>query len=137
MIDQEKVGILLVDSRSAVLRSCEAILDALGENLITASSASEALEHLSKREIAVTVIDVSAPELDGFQLATMIRADPRLRKTGIVFISTMEMSDLDLLRGYELGALDFLAGPMAPELLRAKIRVFAQHYQKMERLEKR
>jgi signal transduction histidine kinase len=136
VIDQEKVGILLVDSRSAVLRSCEAILDALGENLITARSANEALGYLSKREIAVIVIGVSAPELDGFQLASMIRADPRLRKTAVIFISTIEVSDLDLLRGYELGGVDFLAGPLAPQLLRAKVTTFAELYRKVAQAEK-
>ena len=77
MPDQEKVDILLVDDQPAKLLSYEAILDQVGENLIKASSATEALELLLKRNVAIILIDVCMPDLDGFQLATMIREHPR------------------------------------------------------------
>ena len=81
------VNILLVDDQPAKLLTYEAILAELGENLITASSAREALECLLKNEIAVVLVDVCMPELDGFELAAMIREHPRFQKTAIIFVS--------------------------------------------------
>ena len=114
MTDQEKVDILLVDDQPAKLLSYEAILEQLGENLIKAGSAAEALEYLLKRNIAVILIDVCMPELDGFQLATMIRDHPRFRSTAIIFVSAIQVTDLDRLRGYELGAVDYVPVPVIP-----------------------
>jgi signal transduction histidine kinase len=134
--DQEKVNILLVDDQPAKLLSYEAILGQLGENLIKAGSAAEALECLLKRNIAVILIDVCMPELDGFQLATMIRDHPRFRSTAIIFVSAIQVTDLDRLRGYELGAVDYVPVPVIPELLRAKVKVFAELYRKTRQLER-
>src|SRR6266852_9180895 len=86
MTEQEKVNILLVADQPAKLLSYEVILRDLGENLIKAASGREALEHLLKREIAVVLVDVCMPELDGFELAQMVREHPRFRKTAIIFI---------------------------------------------------
>jgi signal transduction histidine kinase len=130
-----KVDILLVDDQPAKLLSYEAILAPLGENLIKAGSANEALEHLLKREVAVVLIDVCMPDLDGFQLAAMIREHPRFQKTAIIFVSAIQVTDLDLLRGYELGAVDYVPVPVVPELLRAKVKVFAELYRKTRELE--
>ena len=104
------------------------ILCELGENLIKANSANEALEHLLKNDIAVVLIDVCMPDLDGFELAAMIREHPRFQRTAIIFVSAIQMTDLDLLRGYEAGAVDYVPVPVVPELLRAKVRVFAELY---------
>src|SRR5215468_11220811 len=104
-MDGDKLNILLVDDQPAKLLSYEAILSDIGENLIKAQSAKQALEHLLKHDIAVLLIDVCMPDLDGFQLATMIREHPRFQKTAIIFISAVLLSDLDRLRGYELGAV--------------------------------
>ena len=131
----EKVDILLVDDQPAKLLSYEAILGQLGENLIKAGSATEALEQLLKRNVAVMLIDVCMPDLDGFQLATMIREHPRFQKTAIIFVSAIQVTDLDLLRGYQLGAVDYVPVPVIPELLRAKVRVFAELYRKTRQLE--
>ena len=98
----EKVNILLVDDQPAKLLSYEVILGELGENLLKANSANEALQHLLKNEIAVVLIDVCMPDLDGFELAAMIREHPRFQRTAIIFVSAIMMSDLDRLRGYEL-----------------------------------
>lgn len=135
MLDHEKVDILLVDDQPAKLVSYEAILAELGENLIKAGSATEALEHLLKREIAVILIDVCMPDLDGFQLAAMIRDHPRYQRTAIIFVSAIQVTDLDLLRGYALGAVDYVSVPVVPELLRAKIKVFVELYRKTRELE--
>jgi signal transduction histidine kinase len=134
--DQEKVNILLVDDQPTKLLSYEAILDELGENLIKAGSATEALEQLLKRDVPIVLIDVCMPDLDGFQLATMIREHPRFQKTAIIFVSAIQVTDLDLLRGYELGAVDYVPVPVIPELLRAKVKVFAELFRKTRQLEK-
>jgi signal transduction histidine kinase len=135
MTDQEKVNILLVDDQPAKLLSYEVILSELGENLIKAGSAREALEQLLRREIAVVLTDVSMPELDGFELAAMIREHPRFQRTAIIFVSAIHLTDLDRLRGYQAGAVDYLPVPVVPELLRAKVKVFAELYRKTRQLE--
>lgn len=131
----EKVNILLVDDQPGKLLSYEAILDELGENLIKASSAREALEHLLKTEIAVVLMDVSMPEIDGFELAEMIRQHPRHQTTAIIFISAIHLTDLDRLQGYKRGAVDYISVPVNPELLRARVSVFAEMHRKSQQLE--
>lgn len=106
MTADEPVNILLVDDQPAKLLSYEAILGQLGENLIRANSAREALEKLLRTEVAVILVDVVMPDLDGFELAAMIREHPRFERTAIIFVSAVHMTDLDRLRGYEVGAVD-------------------------------
>src|SRR5215467_3230262 len=131
----DKVNVLLVDDQPAKLLANEEILRSLGENLVKASSAREALEFLLKNEAAVVLIDVCMPELDGFQLAAMIREHPRFQRTAIIFISAVQVDDVDRLRGYEMGAVDYVPVPVVPEVLRAKIKVFAELYRKTRQLE--
>jgi signal transduction histidine kinase len=134
--DPDRVNILLVDDQPAKLLSYEVILSELGENLIKANSAREALEHLLKTEVAVILLDVSMPELDGFELATMIREHPRFQKTAIIFVSAIQITELDSLRGYEAGAVDYVPVPVVPEVLRAKVRIFSELYRKTRQLER-
>jgi PAS domain S-box-containing protein len=136
MTEQEKVNILLVDDQPAKLLAYEVILKELGENLVVATSGREALQYLLKNEVAVILVDVCMPELDGFELAAMIREHPRFQKTAMIFISAIQVSDLDRLRGYEMGAVDYVPVPVVPEVLRAKIRVFAELYRKNRQLER-
>jgi two-component sensor histidine kinase/two-component SAPR family response regulator len=132
----DKLTILLVDDQPAKLLSLEVILGELGENIITAGSAREALGHLLKQdEVAVVVLDVVMPGLDGFELATMIREHPRFHRTAIIFVSAIQMTDPDRLRGYAVGAVDYVPVPVVPELLRAKVRVFVELYRKTRELE--
>ena len=131
----DKVNILLVDDQPAKLLSYETILAELGENLIKAASAKEALELLLKHEIAVILVDVCMPELDGFQLAAMIREHPRFQRTAIIFISAIHLTDVDRLRAYEMGAVDYVPVPVIPEVLRAKVKIFAELYRKTRQLE--
>ena len=100
MSPNDKVNILMVDDQPAKLLSYEVMLGGLGENLIKAASASEALEVLLKNDIAVVLMDVGMPELDGFELAAMIREHPRFQRTAIIFVSAVHLTDLDRLRGY-------------------------------------
>src|ERR1700676_5477996 len=131
----EKVNILMVDDQIGKLLTYEAILADLGENLIRANSGKEALDHLLKTDVAVVLLDVSMPELDGFDLAEMIRQHPRFQKTPIIFISAVLLSDMDRLRGYERGAVDYISVPFVPELLRAKVSVFVDLHRKTKQLE--
>ncbi|UDL93281.1 response regulator [Lichenihabitans sp. PAMC28606] len=132
----DRINILLVDDQPAKLLSYEVILAELGETLIKANSAREALEKLLKNEVAVILIDVCMPELDGFELATMVREHPRFQKTAIIFVSAIQVTDLDRLRGYEAGAVDYVPVPVVPEVLRAKVKIFAELFRKTRDLER-
>src|SRR6201998_3377252 len=134
MIEHEKINILLVDDQPAKLLAYEVILKELGENLAVATSGREALEYLLKNEVAGILVDVCMPELDGFELAAMIRDHPRFQKTAMIFISAIQVSDIDRLRGYERGAVAYV--PVVPEVPRAKIKVFAELYRKTRQLER-
>ena len=136
MTAHDKVNILLVDDHPAKLMSYEVILRELNESLLKATSGKEALEHLLKNEIAVILVDVCMPDLDGFQLAAMIREHPRFQKTAIIFISAIQISNVDCMRGYEMGAVDYVPVPVIPEVLRAKVKVFAELYRKTRQLER-
>jgi PAS domain S-box-containing protein len=136
MSEQERVNILLVDDQPAKLMSYEVILHDLGENLLKASSGREALEHLLKTDVAVVLVDVCMPDLDGFQLAAMIREHPRFQKTAMIFISAILLSDVDRLKGYEMGAVDYVPVPVIPEVLRAKVKIFVELYRKTRQLER-
>ena len=131
----EKVNILLVDDQPSKLLTYEAVLKDLGENLLKANSANEAFQHLLRTDVAVVLVDVYMPDLDGFELARMIREHPRFQQTAIIFISAVLMTDLDFLRGYESGAVDYVPVPIVPEILRAKVKVFSELYRKSRQLE--
>ncbi|MFZ0284214.1 MAG: response regulator [Terriglobales bacterium] len=131
----DRVNILMVDDQPSKLLSYEVILGELGENLIKATSGKEALEYLLKNDIAVVLMDVSMPELDGFELAEMIRQHPRFQKTAIIFISAVHLTDLDRLKGYQRGAVDYISVPVIPELLRAKVTVFAELHRRAHQLQ--
>jgi PAS domain S-box-containing protein len=136
MGDNEKVNILMVDDQPAKLLSYEVILAELGENLIKATSGREALDQLLKTDVAVVLMDVSMPEIDGFELADMIRQHPRFQKTAIIFISGVHLSDEDRIQGYRRGAVDYISVPVVPEVLRAKVGVFVELHRKTRQLEK-
>ena len=132
----DKVNILMVDDQPAKLLSYEVILRELGENLIPAASGREALAYLLHTDIAVVLMDVHMPEIDSFELAAMIHEHPRSQQTAIIFISGVHLSDRDMLRGYAHGAVDYITVPIIPELLRAKVRVFAELYRKTAALQR-
>lgn len=136
MSARDALNILLVDDQPAKLLSYETILQSLGENLLKARSATEALECLLRHEVAVILVDVCMPDLDGYELARMIREHPRHQRTSIVFVSAVLMTDLDRLRGYQCGAVDYVPVPVIPEILRAKVSVFVDLYRKTQQLER-
>ena len=131
----EKVNILMVDDQPAKLLSYEVILADLGENLIKATSAKEALNFLLKTDVGVVLMDVSMPDLDGFELADVIRQHPRFQKTAIIFISGVHLTDADKIQGYKSGAVDYISVPVVPEVLRAKISIFVELHRKTRQLE--
>jgi signal transduction histidine kinase len=132
---KEKVNILLVDDQPAKLLSYEVILRELDENLVKATSAREALGMLLRMDFAVVLLDVSMPEIDGFELAGMIRQHPRFHKTAIIFVSALLVTDLDRLKGYEMGGADYISVPVVPELLRAKVGVFVELHRKAKEMD--
>ena len=136
MNDHDQANILMVDDQPGKLMSYEVILKELGENLIQARSAREALDQLLRQDVAVVLMDVSMPEIDGFELADMMRQHPRFQKIAIIFISAVHLTDLDRIKGYRSGAVDYISVPVIPELLRAKVSVFAELHRKNRQLER-
>jgi two-component system sensor histidine kinase/response regulator len=127
-IEQQRANILLVDDQESKLLSHEAILEDLGENIIKANSGLKALEFLLKNECAVILLDINMPEMDGFETAALIRSRPSLERTPIIFVSAYNTSDLDRLKGYDIGAVDYLFVPVVPPILKAKVQVFVEIY---------
>ncbi|MDZ4754422.1 MAG: response regulator [Phycisphaerae bacterium] len=136
MKPRTKVNILLVDDQPSKLLSLETVLAELGENVIQANSADEALKHLLSNDIAVVLVDVCMPKMDGFELAELIRAHPRFGRTAIIFISAVQLTDADRVRGYDLGAVDYIPVPIVPQVLRAKVAVFTDLYRSTRELER-
>jgi signal transduction histidine kinase len=131
--DDNKVNILLVDDQPARLLSYETILADLGQNLVQARSGVEALKCLMEDEFAVVLLDVSMPEMDGFETATLIHEHPRFEKTPIIFVTGVHVTELDRLKGYKLGAVDYVYIPVVPEILRSKVSVLVElHLQRRE-----
>jgi PAS domain S-box-containing protein len=132
---REPVTILMVDDQPSKLITYEVILADLNERLVKATSGREALDHLLKSDVAVVLMDVSMPEIDGFELADMIRQHPRFQKTPIIFISAVHLTDIDRIRAYQSGAVDYISVPVIPEVLRAKVSVFVELYRKTRELQ--
>jgi PAS domain S-box-containing protein len=128
MSEHEPITILIVEHQSHTLLTYEVILRELGEHLLTARSVPEALTHLLTTDIPIILIDVHMPELDGFTLAQLIREHPRYQQTALIFISSESLTHHEQLKGYAYGLVDYLTAPVLPELLRAKVRVFANLY---------
>lgn len=124
-IAQERVKILLVDDNQDNLVSLEAALDSLNEDLVLASSGTEALRYLLESDFAAILLDVKMPDMDGFETAELIRSRKRSQHTPILFL-TAYRDEEHLFRGYDLGAVDFLFKPIVPEILRSKVAVFVE-----------
>ncbi len=136
MNDGDKVGILVVDDHPGQLLSHEAILRELGERLVTARSGREALQRLMDEDFAVILLDVNMPDMDGFETASLIHQHPRFEKTPIVFVTGAQPTTLDLLKGYRVGAVDYVEVPVVPEILRSKVAVFVDLNRKRRDLQR-
>ena len=130
----EKVNILLVDDQPARLLTYQSVLSELGQNLVCAHSGLEALDKLMREEFAVVLLDVSMPGMDGFEAARLIHEHPRFAKTPIIFVSGVHVTDLDHLKGYKVGAVDYVPIPVVPEILRSKVAVLVELYCKRREL---
>ncbi len=135
-VAQEKVSILLVDDQPSKLVAHESILAELGQNIVTGTSGREALECLLKHDFAVILLDVNMPDINGFEIATMIRQRPRFQHTPVLFITGYNTSDIDRLKGYDIGAADYLFLPVIPSVLKAKVRVFVRLAQQRKFIER-
>jgi signal transduction histidine kinase len=129
----ERANILLVDDKPERLLTYEVILESLDQNLVRAGSGEEAFEKLMTMEFAAILLDVSMPGMDGFETAALVRSQPSFGQTPIVFVTGVHITDLDRLRGYEMGAADYVYVPVVPEILRGKVQVLVQLY--LQRLE--
>jgi len=125
-----RASILLVDDQPARLLSYEAILLGLGVQCVRALSGAQALERLLEQEFAAILLDVHMPEMDGFEVARLVREHPRMERTPIIFVTAVNVSELDRLKGYELGAIDYIAVPVVPEILRSKVAVLVELHQR-------
>ncbi|HEY7887996.1 MAG TPA: response regulator [Steroidobacteraceae bacterium] len=132
---EERVSILLVDDQAQRLVAYRAILADLQLDLVCARSGREALEHLMDREFAVVLLDVSMPDMDGFEAAKLIHEHPRFERTPIIFVTGVHLDDLDRLKGYSLGAVDYVSVPIVPEILRSKVSVLVELYIKRKELQ--
>ena len=132
----ERVNILLVDDQPSRLLSYESILEELGQNLIRALSGEEALQRLLEHEFAVILLDVSMPGMDGFETAAMIHDHPRFEKIPIIFVTGVHDSEFDALKGYRLGAVDYVSIPIVPEILRSKVSVLVELYDQRRELQR-
>src|SRR3984957_4354784 len=130
----DKVNILLVDDQPARLMTYQSVLNELNQNLVCVSSGLEALDKLMRDEYAVVLLDVSMPGMDGFEAARLIHEHPRFERTPIIFVTGVHMSELDRLRGYKLGAVDYVSVPVVPEILRSKVAVLVELYCKRREL---
>jgi signal transduction histidine kinase len=129
-------NILLVDDMPANLLSLEAVLGELGQNLIKAESGEQALRLILEHDFAVILLDVRMPGLDGIETAKLIRQRPRSRYTPIIFLTAYDNPNIAVVQAYATGAVDYLVKPFAAEVLRSKVRVFVELYQKTAQLER-
>ena len=128
--------ILIVDDRPENLLAFRVILDELGEELVMAHSGTEAVERVASKDFAVVLLDVHMPDMDGFETARLIRNSERAASTPIIFL-TAYADDLHEAEAYSHGAVDFIETPVVPELLRSKVRVFAECFRMREQLNRR
>jgi PAS domain S-box-containing protein len=132
----DKVNILLVDDRPENLLALDAILSKLGENLIKARSGTEALKTLLKHEVAVILLDVDMPRMDGFQTATLIREREKSRHTPIIFLTAISTSDVHVNLGYSLGGVDYIFKPFVPEVLKSKVAAFVAMFKQRREVQR-
>ena len=130
----DQVNILLVDDQPANLLALEAMLQGLGQNLVKAESGREALKWLLTHDFAVILLDVKMPDMDGFETAALIRERDKSRDTPIIFLTAADKTHTEAVRGYAVGAVDYLVKPVVPEFVRSKVSVFVELAKKTELL---
>ncbi|HEY2385280.1 MAG TPA: ATP-binding protein [Terriglobia bacterium] len=129
---EAKINILLVDDRRENLLALEGILKNLDENLVQATSGAQALKYLLRNDVAVILLDVEMPDMDGFQTATLIREREKSRHTPIIFLTAISKSDVHVSQGYSLGGVDYIFKPFAPDVLKSKVAAFVEMFRQRE-----
>lgn len=129
------VNVLLVDDQPSRRLTDRAVLEPLGEHLVEAESGEEALRMLMEQDFAVILLDVNMPGMDGFETAEMIHQHPRFENTPIIFVTAVNVDDMDRLRGYTLGAVDYVTVPVIPDILRGKVMVLCELCRKRRELQ--
>jgi len=132
----EKVEILLVDDRQVNLAALEAILEPLGQNLITAKSGEEALRQILKHDFALILMDVQMPDMDGFEAAHILKQRERSRYIPILFVTAVSRDQEYVFKGYSAGAVDYIFKPIHPDILRSKVKVFIDLYLQRKQIER-
>jgi len=127
-----KASILIVDDKPQNLLVLAEMLGSLNQTVVQAQSGAEALRHLLKQDFSIVLVDVRMPDMDGYELASLIRQRDRSRDLPIIFITAYSRDDADISRGYALGAVDYVFKPIDPVVLRAKVSVFVDLYKKTE-----
>jgi serine phosphatase RsbU (regulator of sigma subunit) len=130
----QKVNILLVDDDARNLFILETILEGLGQNVVRTQSGREALRCLLNDDFAVILMDVRMPDMDGFETAALIRQRRKSQNTPIIFLTAFEKDELQMFKGYSVGAVDYLHKPIVAQVLRAKVAVFVEIFQKSEQI---
>jgi signal transduction histidine kinase len=130
MSSTNQVNVLVVDDKEANLLALEHVLEGTGLNIVKASSGNEALSRLLDMEFACVLLDVKIPDINGFELATIIRGDVRTKYLPVIFVSGHRKGEEDVFRGYELGAVDYLMKPLDPTVVKGKVNVFAELFRK-------
>ena len=128
--------VLLVDDRPENLLAMETVLADLGQDLICAGSGSEALRYLLREDVALILLDVQMPGLNGFELAELIRERQRTQRTPIIFISATSRNEQYVFKGYSLGAVDYLTKPIEPEILKSKVRFFTELFRQNQKIKR-
>jgi signal transduction histidine kinase/DNA-binding response OmpR family regulator len=136
MTSELQANILLVDDRPENLLAMESILADLGQNLIRAESGREALRFLLVEDVALILLDVQMPGLNGFELAELIRERERTQHTPIIFVSATSKDEHYVFKGYSLGAVDYLTKPFEPEILKSKVRFFTKLFQQNQEIKR-
>ncbi|MFA8436684.1 MAG: PAS domain S-box protein [Marinifilaceae bacterium] len=136
MLKEYLPNILLVDDDSVLLKYLEAILKGLGANIIKALSGREALEKTRDKELAVAVMDIHMPEMDGYELATMLQKHTAEKVLPIIFLTGMQVEQSQILRGYQVGAVDYLIKPVEKKILISKVKVFLELDRQRNQIEK-
>ena len=131
-----QANVLLVDDRPEHLLAMESVLAELGQNLVRAGSAREALRFLLLNDAALIILDVQMPGVNGFELAELIRERERTQHTPIIFVSATSVNDQYIFKGYSLGAVDYLTKPIVPEILLSKVRFFTKLYRQNQEIKR-
>jgi CheY-like chemotaxis protein/anti-sigma regulatory factor (Ser/Thr protein kinase) len=129
-IDAATAAVLIVDDRPENLETLEAFLEPLRARIVTADSGREALRLLTTEQFAVILLDVQMPEMDGFETAAFIRSRAETRSIPIIFLTGISASPENVFRGYEAGAVDYIVKPVDPAILRSKVAVFVELFEK-------